>query len=205
MAGLTRDRILTSAVAMADREGLDAVTLRRIAADLGVHVTSLYNHVATRDAITDGIVERLLDEAHLPTTTVGWEEWVGTFFAAMGNVATEHPGAFAALQRRPVQGARAAASFEVALAAFSDAGLSPEDAYNAVKAAALSALMVAAEQGMSARGELLETVIEALPAEGFPQFHALLDGHDSTTAWSFALETLVAGLRVQVAARAAAR
>ena len=66
MPPLTRERILRTAVAMADQDGLDAVTLRRIAAELGVHVTSLYNHVPTRDAVTDGIVETLLEEAGLP-------------------------------------------------------------------------------------------------------------------------------------------
>lgn len=187
---------------MADAKGLDAVTMRRIAAELGVHVTSLYNHVDTRDAITDGIVETLLDQAHLPTTDVDWEEWVRSFFTGMSGLAIQHPGAFGALSRRPVQGARAAASFEVALAAFSRAGLSPGDAYNAVKAAALTALMVGAERSMSVRGELPETVIEALPSESFPQFHALVDDHDPTTAWSFALETLVAGLRAQISERA---
>lgn len=187
---------------MADRDGLDAVTLRRIAAELGVHVTSLYNHVATRDAITDGIVDCLLDEAHLPTMPVAWEEWVRSFFAAMSSTATRHPGAFAALSRRPVQGPRAAASFEVALGAFNSAGLSVEDAYNAVKATALTALMVGVERSMSARGELLGTVIEELPQESFPKFHALLD-KDPTTAWDFTLETLVAGLQVQIRRRAA--
>jgi len=199
---LTRERILACAVAMADRDGLDAVTLRRIAGELGVHVTSLYNHVDTRDAITDGIVDLLLDQAHLPTAPVGWEEWVRSFFAAMSTMATQHPGAFAALSRRPVQGARAAASFEVALAAFGTAGLSAQDAYNAVKAVALTGLMVGMERSMSVRGEILETVIDALPQESFPQFHALL-GNDPTTAWSFSLETLVAGLRAQILARAA--
>lgn len=186
------------AVAMADRDGLDAVTLRRIAGELGVHVTSLYNHVETRDAITDGIVDSLLDQAHLPTTTVDWEEWVRTFFAAMSALATRHPGAFAALSRRPVQGARAAASFEVAMAAFAAAGLSPGDAYSAVKAAVFPALMVGAERSLLARGELPETVMEDLPPERFPQFHAL-EGYDPALAWSFSLETLVSGLRAQIA------
>lgn len=200
MAALTRERILACAVAMADRDGLDAVTLRRIAGELGVHVTSLYNHVPTRDAITDGIVDSLLDQAHLPTTPVGWEEWVRTFFEGMGAMATRHPGAFAALSRRPVQGAHAAASFEVALAAFGQAGLSPVDSYNAVKATALTALMVGLEMSAAARGEMLETAIEDLPEESFPQFHAL-EGHDATAAWSFTLETLVSGLRAQISER----
>ncbi|MGP3534169.1 TetR family transcriptional regulator [Microbacterium sp. RD1] len=200
MAALTRERILDCAVGMADRDGLDAVTLRRIAAELGVHVTSLYNHVETRDAITDGIVDMLLDQAHLPVSPVEWEEWVRTFFTAMEDIATRHPGAFAALARRPVQGARAAASFEVALAAFTRAGLTTGDAYSAVKAAVYPALTVGAERSMMARGELSETGMEDLPPESFPQFHALR-GYDPTLAWSFSLEVLVAGLRAQISAR----
>jgi AcrR family transcriptional regulator len=182
---------------MADRDGLDAVTLRRIAGQLGVHVTSLYNHVETRDAITDGIVDTLLDQAHLPATSVDWEEWVRTFFAAMSALASSHPGAFAALSRRPVQGVRAAVSFEVAMAAFASAGLSPGDAYSAVKSAVFTALMVGAERSMLARGQMSETVMEDLPPENFPHFHAL-EGHDPSEAWSFSLETLVAGLRAQI-------
>src|SRR3954452_25618644 len=118
---LTRERILRTAVRLADRDGPDAVTLRRIASELGVHVTSLYNHVPTRDAVTDGIVELLLDEAKLPTGPVAWDGWVRDFVNGVIGIAGTHPGAFHALQQRPVQGARAAASFEVALAAFREA------------------------------------------------------------------------------------
>src|SRR5437763_2099344 len=154
---------------MADREGLEAVTLRRIAGDLGVHVTSLYNHVPTREAVTDGIVEQLIEEAQLPAAPLDWEEWVRRFFAAIGDVAVAHPGAFAALQRRPVQGPRAAASFEVALDAFVAAGLGPADAYNAVKATALSALAVGLERSLAERGSGVETAVGELPPERFPR------------------------------------
>src|SRR3954454_2603334 len=105
MAPLTRDGIIRAAVELADREGIDAVTLRRIAAELGVHVTSLYNHVPTREAVTDGIVELLLDEAKLPTGPVTWDTWVREFIDGVTGVAATHPGAFHALQQRPVQGA----------------------------------------------------------------------------------------------------
>src|SRR5690349_844831 len=100
MATLTRERILRTAVAIADRQGPEAVTLRRIAAELDVHVTSLYNHVPTRDAVTDGIVEVLLDDAKLPTDPVHWETWVRRFFEAMTTIAVAHSGAFHALQQR---------------------------------------------------------------------------------------------------------
>lgn len=183
---------------MADRDGFESVTLRRIAAALGVHVTSLYNHVPTREAVTDGIVELLIDEAKLPTTDVDWEQWVRSFFSAMGTLAVTHPGAFTALARRPVQGARAAASFEIALAAFARAGLEPADAYNAVKATALTSLSVGVERSMAVGGPLVETAIEDLPVESFPQLRRLQDVADPEGVWAFSLETLVAGLRAQL-------
>jgi AcrR family transcriptional regulator len=204
VAALTRQRILETALAMADRDGFEAVTLRRIAAELGVHVTSLYNHVATREAVTDGIVELLIDEARLPSAPVEWEEWVRRFFAAIGALAEAHPGAFTALQRRPVQGERAALSFEIALAAFDRAGLGKEDAYSAIKATSLTALAVGLERSLQVSGVIAETAMERLPPEAFPQLRSLDEVDDVEAVWQFGLETLVAGLRAQVQARATA-
>jgi hypothetical protein len=73
---LTRERIIDTAIALADRDGFEAVTLRRI------------------------------DEAKLPVSPVGWEEWVRGFFAAIAGLAENHPGAFTALQRRTGRTAR---------------------------------------------------------------------------------------------------
>jgi AcrR family transcriptional regulator len=199
---LTRERILETAVAMADRDGFESVTLRGIAQELGVHVTSLYNHVPTRDAVIDGVVELLIEEAQLPSAAVEWEEWVRRFFAATKALAVAHSGAFTALERRPVQGAQAAASFEVALAAFVRAGLDAADAYNAVKATALTALAVGLEQSLAARGSTAETAIGELPPERFPQLRSLDDDvADPESVWAFTLETLVSGLRAQLDAR----
>jgi len=199
MPALTRERILQAAVRLADRDGPDAVTLRRIAGELGVHVTSLYNHVPTRDAVTDGIVELLLDEAKLPTGPVAWDDWVRQFIEALVAAAATHPGAFHALQQRPVQGARATASFEVALAAFGSAGFSTADAFAAVKATAYLALMIGTESSMVARGELLETRVDQLPAESFPLVRSVpTDASDYEYVWAFSVDTLIAGLRAKL-------
>ena len=163
MPPLSRDRIVSTARDLADRDGLDAVTLRRLAAELGVHVTSLYNHVPTRDAIVDGIIELLVAEADLPGLTRSWEAWVREFVAAIGAIAVAHPGAFTALERRPVQGERALSSFEVALAAFERAGLSATEAYGAVKVTTYVALASGLERAAAARGETAETQTELLP------------------------------------------
>ena len=199
MAALTRDRILRIAVRIADRDGPDAVTLRRIAGELGVHVTSLYNHVPTREAVTDGIVELLLDEAKLPTGPVAWDDWVRHFIDGVVGIAATHPGAFHALRQRPVQGARATASFEVALVAFTDAGFTAPDGFAAIKAASYLALMIGTERSMIARGELLETRLDDLPAESFPLVRAIAtEVADYENVWAFGVDTLIAGLRTRL-------
>ena len=199
-APLSRTRILECALDVADREGLESASLRRIATELGVHVTSLYNHVPTRDAITDGIVELLIEEAKLPTAAVGWESWVRTFVAAIETVAATHPGAFLALQRRPVQGARAAAAFELALAAFARAGFTGEEAYSALKATMYTALTIGVERAMSSRGETPQTALDELPEEQFPHVRTLAQ-QDAEAVWAFAVDTLVRGLRAQLRRR----
>lgn len=199
MPALTRERILRTAVSLADRDGPDAVTLRKIASELDVHVTSLYNHVPTRDAVTDGIVELLLDEAKLPTGPIDWDAWVRQFIDGVTGIAATHPGAFHALQQRPVQGARATASFEVALAAFTSAGFSVVDAFAAIKMASYLALMIGKERSMVARGVLLETQLDDLPAESFPLVRSIAtDVADYENVWDFSTETLIAGLRTRL-------
>ena len=195
MASLTRDQILRTAIRLADRDGWDAVTLRRIGSELGVHVTSLYNHVPTREAITDGIVETLLADAKLPTHPVPWEDWARHFFEAVSTIATTHPGAFHALQQRPVQGPRATASFEIALAAFTPAGFTLVDAYAAVKTVALLAIEVGVERSTAARGEVSETRLQDLPVDAFPLVRAVAVAAQPDDVWAFAIETVIAGLR----------
>lgn len=198
MAQLSRQRIVTTAREVADRDGLDAVTLRRLAKELDVHVTSLYNHVPTLDAIIDGIVELLVSEADMPGSVRNWEEWVREFVAALGAIAEAHPGAFAALERRPVQGERALSSFEVALAAFARAGFSPSESYSAVKATTYLALSIGLERALAARGETAATETGLLPPDRFPHLVALEDVDDPEGTWAFGVETLVAGLHTQV-------
>jgi AcrR family transcriptional regulator len=57
---LTRERVLAAAMAVADADGLPAVTMRRVAADLGVEAMSLYHHVPSKDGLLDGLAEALI-------------------------------------------------------------------------------------------------------------------------------------------------
>ena len=59
---LSRERVLRAAVALADERGIEALTMRNLGQELGVEAMSLYNHVANKEAILDGVVELVIGE-----------------------------------------------------------------------------------------------------------------------------------------------
>ncbi len=72
---LTRKRILETARKLADAEGLDAVTMRRLAVELGVEAMSLYHHIPNKDALLDGIVETIIGEVNTAATESNGAHW----------------------------------------------------------------------------------------------------------------------------------
>jgi AcrR family transcriptional regulator len=70
---LSRDRILDAALALAHEEGTDALSMRRIAAELGTGAMSLYNHVPDKDALLDGLAERMFSPIETPSGAT-WRE-----------------------------------------------------------------------------------------------------------------------------------
>ncbi|MFE5857523.1 TetR/AcrR family transcriptional regulator [Streptomyces sp. NPDC056500] len=72
-AGLNRERVVTAAIALADEKGQAGVTMRALAATLGVEAMSLYNHVRGRDDILDGMVDAVFGQIDLPSSTTDWK------------------------------------------------------------------------------------------------------------------------------------
>ena len=140
---LNREVVLAAAMRLADREGVEALTVRRLADDLGVHPTSLYNHVASKEAILDGVVERLFSEVELPAGTLSWQRWVRELARCTRDLARAHPGAFMVLTRRPAETPAANALSELGFDAFVRAGFSPVEAVHAVKGVSLALLGLA--------------------------------------------------------------
>lgn len=198
---LSRDRILATAVEIADREGLDAASLRKVAGALDVHVTSLYHHVPTKEALLDGVAEQLLVRAGVPVGEVEWDDWVRGFVRAVARLAQAHPGAFAVMLRRPVQGPAASATFEAGLEAFRRAGMSVPEAYSAVKAVALSVLGCCLDEAFAATGDDLRTDVSRLPASEFPAFHEVIAVVDDVDVVGTLSEVLVAGLAARLPGR----
>ena len=70
---LTRDRVLRAAVALADDRGLEELTMRSLAKDLGVEAMSLYNHVANKGDLLDGMIELVFSEIEPPAVRGDWK------------------------------------------------------------------------------------------------------------------------------------
>jgi AcrR family transcriptional regulator len=101
-AQLSRQDVLTTALALADREGLAALTMRRLARELGCGVMTLYTYVRDRDDLLSGIVGLLTAEVvtdYVPGCS--WQDHVRRGTASYRAMALRHPGAFPALALAP--------------------------------------------------------------------------------------------------------
>jgi AcrR family transcriptional regulator len=108
---LSRDRIVSTALALADSEGLEAVSTRRLAAELGVTGPSLYNHVGTKEELLDDVVDTVLARvdtsmfAELSKTNPAWraalEKWARAYREAIAAHPNIVPALATGLGRRP--------------------------------------------------------------------------------------------------------
>ncbi|MGB3634124.1 MAG: TetR/AcrR family transcriptional regulator C-terminal domain-containing protein [Rubrobacteraceae bacterium] len=98
---LNRERILEAAVDFVDREGLEALSMRKLGAELGVEAMSLYNHVPSKGALLDGMVEVLLRGLDVPPEDDDWEARIRESYRRFRRLAHSHPNVFPLLIVRP--------------------------------------------------------------------------------------------------------
>jgi len=128
---LTRQRVLQAAVDLADREGLDALTMRRLGADLGVEAMSLYKHVANKDGILDGIVEVVVAQIETPSSGADWREAMERRAISARDVLRRHSWAIGLLEARRTPAPTALRYLDAILGNLRSAGFSVEDAAHA--------------------------------------------------------------------------
>jgi AcrR family transcriptional regulator len=97
---LTRERVLRTAVALADRSGIESLTMRALGAELGVEAMSLYNHVPNKDAILDGITDIVVGDIHVPPTGTPWKQAMRERSMSAHETLLAHPWAAMLLMSR---------------------------------------------------------------------------------------------------------
>jgi AcrR family transcriptional regulator len=97
---LSRDRVLDAAVALADEVGIEALSMRRLAHELGVVPMALYKHVANKEELLDGMVDALVSEIAPPVSGAGWKDAVRLRVLSARRALLRHPWARQVLETR---------------------------------------------------------------------------------------------------------
>ncbi len=126
---LDRESILSGALELVDREGLGALSMRALAHELGVGTMSLYHHVPNKEALLDGVVERLMAEIEIPSAESGsWDQRAARMAGSLREVALRHPGCVPLLVTRPFATGPSLQPCEAAFGLLAEAGLDVEQA-----------------------------------------------------------------------------
>lgn len=123
---IDRSRVLSTALALADAEGLGALTMSAVADRLDVTPMALYRHVHNKADLLDGVVELLLTEFPPPPADRPWPERLSMLAANIRASARRHPSVFPLLLQRPATTVQARRTREAVYTALTDAGVAAD-------------------------------------------------------------------------------
>jgi AcrR family transcriptional regulator len=121
---LSRDRVLSGAVAVADAGGLGSLTIRSLAQELGVKPMSVYYHVANKDEILDGIVDFVFSQIELPSADGDWRAEIRRRATSARQVLRRHSWAIALMESRTSPGPATLRHHDAVIATLRAAGFS---------------------------------------------------------------------------------
>jgi AcrR family transcriptional regulator len=171
--GLAREAVVDAAVAIADREGLRAVSIRRVARELGIRPMSIYTHVASKDDLVDLMLDAVIAEVLLPEPMPDdWREALRQIAHRSHDAFVAHPWTLEAFGQRPRFGPNTLRHVEQTLAAAARTGLDEETAAIVLGVVdeytlghAMRVLLVPHEDVLR---RMVEQVMRAADPEAFP-------------------------------------
>ncbi|MGH2703444.1 MAG: TetR/AcrR family transcriptional regulator C-terminal domain-containing protein, partial [Actinomycetota bacterium] len=214
-SALSRDRIVERAIAIADAEGIEAVSMRRIASDLGATPMALYNHVANKDELMNGIAGQLLKEIDVSQLDpADWAKSIKTGYTEFRRVLLCHPNLLPVLQRKTEMSPDALRPIELAMSILQSAGFSPGEALQAHWTLSGFAMghvlwqltnpLLDNEDGESTLQALAMSHRRTLRDDEFPCLIAALpamESYDMDAAWAWGIDAIIDGLKVKLSER----
>jgi AcrR family transcriptional regulator len=123
---LNRERVLRAALALADQGGFESLSMRNLAKELGVEAMSLYNHVANKDDLLDGMIDLVFGEIELPPTDVDWKTAMRRRAVATREALNRHRWAIGLMEGRSSHGPANLSLHNAVLGCLRAAGFSME-------------------------------------------------------------------------------
>jgi AcrR family transcriptional regulator len=212
---LSRERVLRAAVNVADEGGIESLTMRRLAEELGAEAMSLYYHVADKDAVLDGIVDvvareinEVVDQIDVPSEGADWKNAVRQRILSAREVLLRHRWAPGVFETRTTTSPAVVQYFDALLGLMRDGGFSYDLGHHALHALGSRALGFTQElfdPGDEAGDEeataMLESMADQLPHLVGMMMEVAHDDPDSTLGWcddqtefEFGLDLILDGL-----------
>jgi len=209
---LSRDRIVEEALALVDRDGLDGLTMPRLADRLGVGTMSLYRHVESKEDLLDAVAAHVLTDVPVPPGAPGdWEGRVVGYLRTLRHQALRHPALARILADRGLTVAPVLEQLEAVHGILRAAGFSDIDAVRAfyslliyVFGSLVWELPRVHLQSPSAYTAAWHEALDAVEPARYPNLLALreqLPTSASDDQFEYGLERMVSGLRPQATPR----
>lgn len=206
-APLSRERVLRAAIDLADREGIEALSMRRLGQEVGVEAMSLYNHVRNKEDILNGMVDVVFSEIDLSSGEVDWSTAMRKRAISARQVLLRHPWAIGLMESRSQPGPATLRHHDLVLRNLRTAGFSLEMAAHAysvldsyIYGFTLNELTLPfnTQQEVS---EVAGNILREFPAEEFPYLaemaieHAMKPGYEYGDEFEFGLSLILEGLK----------
>ena len=202
---LNRERVLLAAIDLADQAGFETLTMRKLGQKLGVEAMSLYNHVANKDDLLDGMVDGVFSEIGLPSTEADWKTTMHKRAIAVREALSRHPWAIGLMESRSRPGPATMRHHDAVIGSLREAGFSIEMAAHAYSILDSYIYGFALTQtnlpfDTSEVAELGQSMLRQFSAGEYPHLtemiarHALQPGYDYADEFEFGLDLILDGL-----------
>ena len=195
---LNRELIVATSLGLADEEGLPALTLRRVARELGVTPMALYRYVASKDDLLDGVGDEVLGLIELPSAGSSWQEQLRAVACSYRALLTRHPAALELVMTRTLVTPNALRVADGVLGILRRAGFDIEDAaaiYGQVARSLLALVFVETSArrqregvGAEERARDVRLRLEALPVDEFEHVVAAAPHLGAPADWNRSFE-----------------
>jgi AcrR family transcriptional regulator len=205
-AGLSKRRVVIEAVRLADREGVDGLSMRRLAGALGAGAMSLYHYVASKDELLDAMVDAVYEEIELPPEESDWQSAMRQRAASARQALARHPWALGLLESRTSAGPANLRHHEAVTACLRRAGFPVLMATHAnwlldgyVYGFALQAASLPFDTADEFADMAEDVFLPQLPPDEFPYLNEsaaalLAAGYDPAEEFIFGLDLVLAAL-----------
>jgi AcrR family transcriptional regulator len=204
---LTKARVLAAAVAFADERGLASLSMRKLGEALRVEAMSLYNHVANKDELLDGMVDLVFAEIDLPPGRAEWRTAMRERAESARRALRRHPWAIALMSTRTSPGPATLRHHNAVIGSLRQASFTVEMAVHAFSAIdsyiygfALQEATLPLGDSEQETAEVAQMMMAQYPADDFPYLteltveHILQPGYDYSKEFGFGLELILDGL-----------